>query len=125
MQIDRIWDPTQAHIHIGGPDEDSPVVAWLYPQDVQEPRPIEGLFQGTLAEVTHTPADWVGPIQGMAFQEGIAQLSEVGAYVNVHTEEHPGGEIRGQIEPVEPAEEDDEKPFRAAFSPSGLLPINY
>lgn len=121
VHIDRICDPNQAHVHIGGPDEDGPVVAWLYPEDVQEPRTIEGLFQGTLAEGTTTPEDFVGPIEGMSLEEAGALLQEEGAYVNVHTEEHPGGEIRGQIEVVdgeevdEPHEEEpeDEEPEEA------------
>ncbi|WP_331233591.1 CHRD domain-containing protein [Natronorarus salvus] len=109
VHIDEICDPNQAHVHVGGPDEDGPVVAWLYPEDVREPRIIEGLFQGTLAEGTTTPEDFVGPIEGMSLEEAGALLQEEGAYVNVHTDEHPGGEIRGQIEVVD-AEEGDEPP---------------
>lgn len=116
VHIDRICDPTQAHVHMGGPDEAGPVVTWLYPEDQQEPRHIEGFFSGTLAEGTITPADFVGPLEGLSFEEAAARLEEEGAYVNVHTEEHPRGEIRGQIEPVEPSrdgdegEEEDEEP---------------
>lgn len=108
LQIDRICNPTMAHVHLGGPDVDGPVVTWLYPEDAQEPRPIDGLFQGTLAAGTITPDDYVGPLEGLSFEEAGAMLEEEGAYVNVHTEEHPGGEIRGQIEPVEEPPEDDD-----------------
>lgn len=104
VHIDRICDPTQAHVHLGGPDEDGPVVGWLYPEDVQEPRHIEGFFSGTLAEGTTTPDDFVGPLEGLSFEEAGEVLEEEGAYVNVHTVEHPAGEIRGQIEPVDPNE---------------------
>lgn len=55
VHINRICDPTQAHVHLGGPDEDGPVVAWLYPEDAQEPRHREGFFSGTLAEGTPRP----------------------------------------------------------------------
>lgn len=108
VHIDQICDPTQAHVHMGGPNEDGPVVTWLYPEDQQEPQPIEGFFSGTLAEGTITPADFVGPLEGLSFEEASARLEEEGAYVNVHTEKHPGGEIRGQIEPVEPSEEPED-----------------
>jgi hypothetical protein len=107
VHIDRICDPTQAHVHLGGPDEDGPIVAWLYPEDVQEPRQIEGFFSGTLAQGTTTPDDFVGPIEGLSLEEAAAILEEEGAYVNVHTIEHPGGEIRGQIEVVEGSFEEE------------------
>jgi hypothetical protein len=101
VHIDRICDPTQAHVHLGGPDEDGPIVAWLYPEDDREPRHIPGFFSGTLAEGTTTPDDFVGPIEGLTFEEAAGVLQDAGAYVNVHTVEHPGGEIRGQIEVVD------------------------
>jgi hypothetical protein len=87
VHIDRICDPTQAH--------------------VQEPRQIEGFFSGTLAQGTTTPDDFVGPLEGLSFEEAAAILEEEGAYVNVHTVEHPGGEIRGQIEVVEGSPEEE------------------
>lgn len=108
VHIDRICDPTQAHVHMGGPNEDGPIVAWLYPEDQQEPRHIKGFFSGLLAEGTITPDDFGGPLEGLSFEEASTMLEEEGAYVNVHTEEHPGGEIRGQIEPVEPIEEPED-----------------
>jgi hypothetical protein len=38
----------------------------------------------------------VGPLEGKSFSE-LRSMVERGAYVNVHTKEHPKGEIRGQI----------------------------
>lgn len=99
--IDAEWlcYATQAHIHLGGEGEDGPVVAWLYPEEGQEPQTIEGRFDGTLAEGTFTGDDLVGPLEGADAGEIVSALIEGDAYVNVHTEEHPGGEIRGQIRP--------------------------
>lgn len=117
IRIDTICDPNQAHIHLGGPEEDGPVVVWLYPEDEQQPRHIEGQFEGTLAEGTFTAEDFVGPFEGMSVEEALATKGEEGAYVNVHTEEHPGGEIRGQIEPVDPVETVEDPPEEEEEAP--------
>ncbi|MFC4988608.1 CHRD domain-containing protein [Saliphagus infecundisoli] len=99
--IDAEWlcHATQAHIHLGEVDEDGPVVVWLYPEEAQEPEPIEGRFDGTLAEGTFTADDLVGPLEGADADEIVTALIEENAYVNVHTEAYPAGEIRGQIRP--------------------------
>ncbi|WP_336363637.1 CHRD domain-containing protein [Halalkalicoccus salilacus] len=104
---------TQAHIHLGAEGENGPVIVWLYPEEGEEPELIEGRFDGTLATGTITEDDLVGPLEGASFEEAAERLESEGAYVNVHTEQHPGGEIRGQIEPdgeaEEPTEEQDEE----------------
>ena len=100
LEVEELCNATMAHIHLGGPDESGPVVVWLYPTDQQEPRTKEGRFTGTLAEGTFTQDDLVGPLEGATIDE-LKNRDEKEAYVNVHTEDHPGGEIRGQIEPAE------------------------
>lgn len=101
VEVSELCNATMAHIHLGGPGEDGPIVVWLYPEDQQGPRTQEGEFTGTLAEGTFTEADLVGPLEGMSLEDLGQAHADQGAYVNVHTEEHPGGEIRGQIEPAE------------------------
>jgi hypothetical protein len=44
------------------------------------------------------PANLVGPLQGKQLSDLIALLQNGQAYVNVHTEQNPNGEIRGTIE---------------------------
>lgn len=97
--VANIDDVLMAHIHIAPPSENGPVAVWLYPEDGPPPELIDGRFSGVLAEATITDNDVVAP-SGL----GIDDLDDlVGAiragntYVNVHTDEHPGGEIRGQI----------------------------
>lgn len=118
MYIDCIRNVNQGHIHLGSEDENGPVVAWLYPQDTREPETLEGLNREfVLAEGTLTEEDLVGPFEGESLDALAEAMTDGGTYVNVHSEQNPGGEIRGQIEgdaveePVEePVEEEDEEP---------------
>ncbi|WP_336345133.1 CHRD domain-containing protein [Halalkalicoccus ordinarius] len=108
VHVESICNVTQAHVHLGEEGENGPVVVWLYPEEGAEPELIEGRFDGTLAEGTITEDDFVGPLEGASFEEAAETLESEGGYVNVHTEQHPGGEIRGQIEPDEMSEEESE-----------------
>lgn len=101
LTVEDSCNVTQAHIHLGSTDEDGPVVAWLYPETGMEPEPVDGGFSGTLAEGTIVADDLVGEWEGAAVADVLATFEEGQAYVNVHTEAHPGGEIRGQIQPVD------------------------
>ena len=53
--------------------------------------------QGTLATGTFTETDFVGPLAGMPLSYLREAISQGRAYVNVHTTQFPGGEIRGTI----------------------------
>lgn len=87
--VANIDDVTQAHIHVGAEDANGPVVAFLFGLVA------EGVTtNGVLATGTITSDDLVG----MSLADLIAELDGGGAYVNVHTLEHPSGEIRGQID---------------------------
>ena len=109
VHVNSICNVTQAHIHLGEEEENGPVIVWLYPEDAQEPELIEGRFDGTLAEGTFTEDDLVGPLEGASFEEAAETLEDEGAYVNVHTEQHPPGEVRGQIRPDEKSGEEEEE----------------
>lgn len=88
----KIDDVTQAHIHLGEQGENGDVVAFLF-GFVDEGVTANGVLEtGTI-----TDADLVGPLAGMSLADLVAEVDTGGAYVNVHTLEHPGGEIRGQI----------------------------
>lgn len=108
VRVNSICNITQAHIHLGEEGENGPVIVWLYPEEGAEPELIEGRFDGTLVEGTFTEDDFVGPLEGASFEEATGALQDEGAYVNVHTEQHPDGEIRGQIMPEEEMPADSE-----------------
>jgi hypothetical protein len=71
---------TMAHFHgPAAPGKNAPVVIWLTKQGSPAESPITG-------QVTLTP-------------EQAQQFSAGEWYINVHTQGHPGGEIRGQVMP--------------------------
>ena len=95
--VANIENVTMAHIHVAPPGEQNgPPVLWLYP-DGPPPQLIEGRSDGVLAERTVTEDYLVGPLAGMTFDDLKMAIAEGRAYVNVHTSQYPGGEIRGTI----------------------------
>ena len=104
LLVANIENVTQAHIHCGAFGSNGPITVWLYPS-APPSMLIPGRSQGTLAEGTITGAN-VMPVVGnpacpgdiTSFDDLIAKLQTGGAYVNVHTTQLPGGEIRGQID---------------------------
>jgi hypothetical protein len=52
---------------------------------------------GQISEGQITPANFVGPLQGMQLDDLISLMQNGSAYVNVHTEQNPQGEIRGTV----------------------------
>lgn len=96
LVVANLEDLTMAHIHLAPRGENGPVVAWLYPE-APPPSPIEGRFDGELAEGTITAEVLAGPLEGMTLDDLVAEMTAGNTYVNIHTEEHGGGEIRGQI----------------------------
>jgi hypothetical protein len=82
---------TQSHIHAGSPGVGGPVVInFVVPTGVSNDFGISG---------TATQTDLVArPSQGVNSMEDVAQMLAANqAYVNVHSQANPGGEIRGQL----------------------------
>jgi hypothetical protein len=93
---------TQAHIHLGRPAMAGGVSVFLCggaPPNSNKPAcpPKEGTVSGTIVA-----SDVIGPTgQGIApgeFAELVRAIRAGATYANVHTDKHPGGEIRGHIE---------------------------
>lgn len=89
INIDKV---TKAHIHQGSSSEAGPVVATLF--NASTPT---GPTSGELTDGFITSANLEGPLQGKQLSDLIALMQNGQAYVNVHTEQNPDGEIRGTI----------------------------
>jgi hypothetical protein len=94
---------TGAHVHRGSAGTNGPIVANLN---------IRGTFAGASASAsagdgsamtststggTITSADLKGPLAGKQVSDLIQLIEDGKAYVNIHTRQHPNGEIRGQL----------------------------
>jgi hypothetical protein len=90
--VKNIVDVTAAHIHEGSMGKNGGPVANLFIGPKKE-----GKFSGTLAEGTITEKDLIGSLSGKSISDLIDMIKTGNAYVNVHTDNHPDGEIRGQI----------------------------
>jgi hypothetical protein len=101
--VANLDNPVAAHIHVGPPGVNGPVVALLF-----SGVPGTGTANGVIAEGTITAANLVGPLAGQPFSALVEALNTSNAYVNVHTNDgvpptntgpgdFPGGEIRGNF----------------------------
>ena len=93
LNVANIEDVTQAHIHVGAQGVNGPIVAFLFGL-VPDP----GVdVNGRLASGSIDAGDLIGPLAGHLLGDLMAAVESGGAYVNVHTVAHRGGEIRGQL----------------------------
>ena len=83
---------TMAHIHNGKQGENGPPVVPLYTSDSPTI-----LINGILANGNITASMLEGPMAGKQLSDLAIAMSNGSTYVNVHTEQNPNGEIRGQI----------------------------
>jgi CHRD domain len=89
VKATNIQDATAGHIHLGAKGENGPVVFTLFKYD----KPMNQILEtGTI-----TADKFEGPMAG----KQLSDLATAGVndmlYVNIHTEQNPNGEIRGQI----------------------------
>ncbi len=92
LTVSNMENVTAAHIHMGKKGVEGPPLAGLFAGPKKE-----GSFTGVLAEGTLTAKDLTGPLSGKSVSDLIKMIRDGAAYVNVHTDKHPNGEIRGQI----------------------------
>jgi hypothetical protein len=89
INVTGIEGVTQGHIHSGAEGENGPVVVTLF--NFESPQS-EVLENGTFVA-----SNLEGPMQGKTIPDLIAAMKNGSTYVNVHTEQNPEGEIRGQL----------------------------
>ena len=92
LKLKDIENPKAAHVHAGKMGEEGAPVVGLFGGPKKE-----GKFSGVLAKGTITDANLIGPLAGKTMGDLVELLKSGGAYVNVHTDKYPGGEVRGQV----------------------------
>ncbi len=92
LKMKGIENVTAAHIHAGKKGENGAPVAGLFAGPKKE-----GKFSGVLAKGTIADKDLVGSLAGKTVGDLVKLIKDGGAYVNVHTDKYPDGEVRGQI----------------------------
>ncbi|MEK4510753.1 CHRD domain-containing protein [Paenibacillus sp. FSL K6-2524] len=90
--VNNINQITQTHIHLGRRGKNGPVVAFLFGPSKFGISVKRGVVRGVLNK-----SDLVGPLQGKTILDLVREIERGNTYVNVHTVQHPDGEIRGQI----------------------------
>jgi glucose/arabinose dehydrogenase len=97
LEVLGIANVTQAHIHVAAaPGGTGSPAVWLYPAAPPTVL-IPGEFRGVLGEGSFAQANFVGPLAGKTLNDLLTAIREDRAYVNIHTQQFPGGEIRGRL----------------------------
>jgi Cu/Zn superoxide dismutase len=119
---------TGAHIHSGGSSTNGPIVANLNVHGAFASASAGGGGGGGSATTststggTVTFADLKGPLAGKQISDLIKLIKDGKAYVNVHTDQNPDGEIRGQLAPSTNEEIDTSTSTGASATASSTSP---
>jgi hypothetical protein len=103
LEVEDIEGVLFAHIHQGSESENGPIVVTLFNATDGPTDEIDG----TLESGTFTSEDFEGPLQGQNMTDLTDAIEGGQAYVNVHTEVNPPGELRGTIDVAPAAAGDD------------------
>lgn len=87
----RIDDVLFGHIHIGQPGENGPVAATIFNGDISTRR---NVIRST-GEIS--AADLANDFEGLTTVELWEEIQAGNAYVNIHTEDFPAGELRANL----------------------------
>ena len=96
IEIDDITAITASHIHIAAPGANGPVRLFLYPAPPNTSAPqVTVTDKHILVEATVDSS----AVNGVSYEQLLDAMRTGNAYVNVHTTQFPGGEMRGTIRP--------------------------
>lgn len=95
--VANIENVRMAHIHLAAAGSNGDIVVWLYPS-APPMVPIPGTSNGILMQGVIKSSNLVRSLAGKPLSDLIDKMKSGMAYVNVHTNQFPGGEIRGQIQ---------------------------
>lgn len=94
--VANIDNVRMSHIHLGPVGSGGGIVVWLYPS-APPMQLIPGTTNGILAQGVITSDNLMGALAGKTLADLVSEMKAGNAYVNVHTNQFPGGEIRGQV----------------------------
>jgi hypothetical protein len=86
-------DVTAAHLHWGEPGTNGDVIV-----DLLAGSDKSSAEQGIMITGSRPDAGLTGTLEGESIGKLIDLMKEKKVYVNLHTDTHPDGEIRGQVE---------------------------
>jgi hypothetical protein len=92
LVVRDIENPTVAHIHFGKSGKNGQPVANIFNGPKRE-----GKVRGNISQSSLMANDLKGDLKGKSINDLVALIKSGDAYVNVHTDGYPDGEIRGQI----------------------------
>jgi hypothetical protein len=101
ISADDIEAATAGHIHFGIEGQNGPVAVTLFEFDSPQDEVSES---GTI-----NAEDLSGPLEGMQISDLVDAFNDGNAYANIHTQQNPNGEIRGQIISEELQEDTEEQ----------------
>ncbi len=93
VNVTGITSATGAHIHLGKTGTNGDVIVDLLKDSKNNPTKVGMVIRGNITEPESS-----GPMKGKSFAELISTMKSGDTCVNIHTQNHPNGEIRGQIE---------------------------
>lgn len=95
VNVTNLDNINAAHIHLGEFGQNGDIIFTLF----KPATPID-VLNGTLVEGKVTAVDLQGPLKGKTVNDLVQLINNTKTYVNIHTEQYPNGEIRGQITTV-------------------------
>jgi hypothetical protein len=95
VNVTNMQKVTASHIHQGKAGQNGPVVVTLFKTNTPS-----AMTNGLLSKGIITSTNLEGPLAGKQIKDLISMIKSGDAYVNVHTEANPKGEIRGQLSPM-------------------------
>lgn len=95
LEVNQLNRFISAHLHLGAVGVNGPIVAFLFGETIPGISVDRGIIKGTL-----TAEKLTGPLQGKKIADLVRKINKGQIYVNAHTEQHPDGEIRGQVRQV-------------------------
>jgi hypothetical protein len=95
LNVSAITGVMGAHLHAGPSTQNGPAIAGLFsPSMAGHPT---GKVNGPLSKGIIRASNLTGPLAGKELSDLILLIKTGNTYVNVHTTENRGGEIRGQL----------------------------